>query len=269
MALRPRSRTATTFIAGLLTGSLVVSLVAGGIASASIPAAKSKIITACRNAKTGALRVIDTDLKQKCSKSEKSLSWNAQGLRGLQGTPGAAGVNGTNGAPGMDGLPGSPGADGAQGPMGPEGPQGPQGPAGSTGATGPTGPTGPAGPVGPGYQYGSDIAVWVGKSGANNFHQVVFMFSHPSSSTCSMSFSNGTDNTLTGMVASNTTITQVSVTGTSGGGGTPTSDASFESTTPQHYYVHLSSAADTIDLDAWVYESSPGNCYHAYRYIAS
>jgi hypothetical protein len=257
MTLRPRSRQAATFVAGLVTGSLVVSLVAGGIASASIPSSKTKVITACRNVKTGALRVIDTDKKKKCTKTELALSWNAQGLRGLQGVRGAAGAIGATGATGVQGL------NGAQGPQGADGAQGAQGQAGPAG---PSGPTGPAGAAGPGYSYGSDIAVWVGKS-SSNFHQVVFTFSEPTANTCSLTLSNGTDNTLTGLVSSDSASTPVSVTGTGGGAGTPQSEALFQSTSPQHYVVHLTSVAETIDLEAWVYATGPSTCYHSYRYL--
>jgi hypothetical protein len=266
MTLRPRSRQAATFVAGLLSGSLIVSLVAGGIAAASIPSAKTKVIATCRNTKTGALRVIDLDKKMKCKKSESALSWNAQGVRGL---PGAAGAHGTAGPQGLQGLNGAQGLQGPQGPQGMQGADGAQGTQGQAGPAGPSGPAGPAGttgPAGPGYAYGSEIAVWVGKS-SSNFHQVVFSFSHPATSTCSMTLSNGTDNTMTGLVTSDSGSTPVSVTGTSGGGGSPSSDADFRSATPQHYVVHLTSTAETIDLEAWVYETAPNVCYHSYRYL--
>ena len=260
MTPRPRSRQATTFVAGLLTGSLVVSLVAGGIASASIPTAKTKTISACRNIKTGALRVIDADKKQKCTSKEKLLTWNAQGLRGLQGVRGAAGI---------------PGSEGLQGPTGPQGPQGFNGLDGATGAQGPTGPegpvgpAGPAGPAGPGYTNGNAPAVYVGKSGANNFHQLIFSFSHPQTGSCSITLDNGTDNTLTGLVTSDTGSTVVSLTGTAGGAGTPGSEMVFPSSSPQHYVIRMTSAADTIDFEAWVWATAPEVCTHSYRYLAS
>jgi hypothetical protein len=203
MTLRPRSRQAATFVAGLLAGSLIVSLVAGGFAAASIPTAKTKVIATCRNTKTGALRVIDLDKRQKCTKSEAALSWNAQGVRGL---PGAAGAAGTAG---LQGLQGPQGPQGPQGLGGLDGATGAQGPAGPVGPVGPVGPAGPAGPAGPGYTNGNAPAVWVGKSGANNFHQLIFSFSHPQTGSCSISMSNATDSTLTGLVTSDSGSTVV------------------------------------------------------------
>ena len=83
------------------------------LASAAIPSSGSGQITACRNLRTGALRVIDVQARARCAKGERALAWNARGAKG---------------------APGSVGAAGASGQIGPQGPQGPPGP-----ATGPAG----------------------------------------------------------------------------------------------------------------------------------
>jgi hypothetical protein len=57
------------------------------------------VIRACANKKTGALR-----LATKCRKSERSLSWNKEGLPGHQGLTGAVGVTGAAGAKGETGT---------------------------------------------------------------------------------------------------------------------------------------------------------------------
>ncbi len=76
------------------------------------------MVSACYSTKTGVVRVVDKDKKQKCRKGEKALSWNqkgpkgdtgAQGPQGLQGPTGVAGTNGQNGVPGGPGQPGSSG----------------------------------------------------------------------------------------------------------------------------------------------------------------
>lgn len=110
----------------------VVVVVAGGIAWGAIPGAGGTISACYRTGnatsdEVGRVRVIDSALGQKCSKDEKSLTWNQTGPRGPIGATGAAGPTGATGAAGATGA------------------TGPQGPAGATGATGATGAQGPAG----------------------------------------------------------------------------------------------------------------------------
>ncbi len=68
---------------------------------------------------------------------------------GPQGPAGPQGPIGLTGATGPQGPQGIQGETGPQGPIGLTGPQGPQGETGATGATGPQGPAGPQGPIGP------------------------------------------------------------------------------------------------------------------------
>jgi hypothetical protein len=78
----------------------VVALVAafGGWAIAATTKS-SPVIRACANKKSGALR-----LASKCRKSERSVTWNKQGIPGPQGAAGAAGAKGITGAKGDTGT---------------------------------------------------------------------------------------------------------------------------------------------------------------------
>ena len=72
-----------------------------------------------------------------------------QGIQGEQGNHGIQGVQGIQGIQGVKGDKGDEGQAGIQGPIGATGSQGPQGIAGENGATGPQGPQGEIGPIGP------------------------------------------------------------------------------------------------------------------------
>jgi hypothetical protein len=80
--------------AGLLVMALL--LLGGSVAYAAIPDSQG-VIHACRNAKSGALRVIDTDKGQTCGKDEAALSWNQTGPQGPAGPAGPAGTPGVSG----------------------------------------------------------------------------------------------------------------------------------------------------------------------------
>lgn len=68
-------------VAALLLGSMV----GGGIVYAAAPSPPSNVIHACKNKKTGALRVVGATAK--CHTGESPLEWNQQGPAGLPGTP--------------------------------------------------------------------------------------------------------------------------------------------------------------------------------------
>ncbi|MBA2956160.1 hypothetical protein GON03_17605 [Nocardioides sp. MAH-18] len=121
-------------VSSLLALGLVVS---GGYLVNAVTASSATTITACSNAKTGAVRIVAPT--RACLKSEKRLTWNVKGDTGERGLTGLTGPVGPSGADGKDGRPGADGKDGA------DGAAGPQGPAGKDGATGPQGPAGPAG----------------------------------------------------------------------------------------------------------------------------
>lgn len=89
------------------------------------------VIHACRNARTGLLRVVSAE--SACRRSERALAWN------VRGAPGPAGPEGPVGQPGPPGPVGAAGQAGAPGPMGPAGPAGP------VGTQGPVGPKGDPG----------------------------------------------------------------------------------------------------------------------------
>jgi hypothetical protein len=72
-----------------LAVGIAIGLVLAGtaVAVASIPDSAG-VIHGCRNLKSGALRVIDTDAGQSCSKDEAALTWNQTGPQGPAGPPG-------------------------------------------------------------------------------------------------------------------------------------------------------------------------------------
>jgi hypothetical protein len=74
----------------VLVAALVAVVGAAVAATAAIPDSNG-VIHACRNTKTGALRVIDSERGQTCSKDEAALAWNQTGP---QGPAGPAGVSG-------------------------------------------------------------------------------------------------------------------------------------------------------------------------------
>jgi hypothetical protein len=120
--------TRRTIVAGIV---VVIGLIAGGVAYASIPDSAG-VIHGCYGKLNGALRVIDTAVKtQKCSKTELALNWNQAGPKGATGPKGVVGPKGPTGAKG------APGAGGAAGPKGVTGPKGMTGPKGATGSQGP------------------------------------------------------------------------------------------------------------------------------------
>jgi hypothetical protein len=106
MMSRIRGRLTFANVTSLL--ALFVALGAGSYAIGSIPGKDGKI-SACYHKRTGVLRVVDGDKKQKCPKGHRKLTWNQQGI------PGTAGARGEPGQPGQPGQPGAPGAPGVSG----------------------------------------------------------------------------------------------------------------------------------------------------------
>jgi hypothetical protein len=66
----------------VLAGLAMLILAAAAVAVAAIPDS-SGVIHGCRNTRTGALRVIDTDAGQACTSVEAALNWQQSG--GLHG----------------------------------------------------------------------------------------------------------------------------------------------------------------------------------------
>jgi hypothetical protein len=128
----PRRQMLGLLALGIATGSVL------GATGAIYAAPPTSTIKACVNKKTGTIRL---PAKGKCSKVERSLSWNVTGPSGVQGLQGLAGPVGPQGVQGATGNTGAQGADGPQGAIGPTGATGIQGPQGATGASG-TGSTG-------------------------------------------------------------------------------------------------------------------------------
>jgi hypothetical protein len=91
---------------------MAAAFLAGSVTSA-VANTGSNQVRMCVHKKTGVVRIVG----KKCTKNERALYVNQQG------------------------IPGTTGATGAQGPAGPQGPTGPQGQSGATGPQGPAGQT--------------------------------------------------------------------------------------------------------------------------------
>ena len=77
----------------LIPIAALLTVVAAAVAApAAIPDANGSI-HACRNTKTGVLRVIDTDKGQTCRKGEVALTWNQSGPQGPAGPSGVSGYH--------------------------------------------------------------------------------------------------------------------------------------------------------------------------------
>ena len=90
------------------------------------------------NKKTGAVRIVT----KSCTKTERTVYVNQQGIPGPVGVQGLSGPRGETGEVGAQGPAGPKGDTGAQGPAGPKGDTGAQGPAGPKGDTGDRGSSG-------------------------------------------------------------------------------------------------------------------------------
>jgi hypothetical protein len=170
-ALRRAARIGRKPWAAALAAAVILAAGSGiaYAASDSIPSSAG-VFTACYQTSGGALRLIDPSAGQKCTASEKQVTWDATGVT-WDGTWSAATTytprdavadNGSTYiavAASKDKNPATTPADwailaaaGAAGPKGTTGlagTTGPQGPKGTTGATGAQGAAGPAGPQGP------------------------------------------------------------------------------------------------------------------------
>lgn len=113
--LRRPSRTS------VIVGTVALTLVAGGTAYAAIPNSTTGVITGCYQTFLGNLRVIDTQVGQRCNLVEKQLTWNQAGIPGPTGGTGPAGQTGPAGPSGTVGPAGGPGPTGPQGAPGPTG----------------------------------------------------------------------------------------------------------------------------------------------------
>jgi Collagen triple helix repeat (20 copies) len=89
--------------------ALVAALLLGSTASS----AGAATLNACKNKKSGAIRVVGA--KTKCKKSEARLSWNTAGEKGAAGATGEKGAKGDTGAKGETGAKGDKGDQGDPG----------------------------------------------------------------------------------------------------------------------------------------------------------
>lgn len=88
-------------LTGAAAGLIVVATAATAVAS--IPSA-SGVISACRTASSGTLRVIDAEAGQTCRSGEVRLDWNVQGPAGPAGPAGPTGPAGPAGPSGVSGY---------------------------------------------------------------------------------------------------------------------------------------------------------------------
>jgi hypothetical protein len=123
----------------LITGLVVTTALAGGIAYAAIPDAGG-VIHGCYKQENGQLRVVNSAAD--CNSAELPITWNQQGVKGDKGDKGATGAQGPAGQQGARGATGPSGPTGDTGAPGPQGPQGPAGAQGLPGAKGDKGDPG-------------------------------------------------------------------------------------------------------------------------------
>ena len=119
---------------------VLIAAAAGGgaaYATSTVTAAETNTIQACRDNKSGTLRMVDDP--SRCTAKESAVSWNVVGPVGPKGD---TGLTGEQGPVGPVGPKGDTGLTGEQGPIGPKGDPG------LTGAQGPVGPVGPKGDKG-------------------------------------------------------------------------------------------------------------------------
>ena len=67
---RRHRRAVLTFVAGAAT----TALLAGGVAVAAIPSTATGAVAACVNARTGAVRFVDTQARQRCARGERPVA---------------------------------------------------------------------------------------------------------------------------------------------------------------------------------------------------
>jgi Collagen triple helix repeat (20 copies). len=114
---------------------IALLVLAGSIAaSAAIPGSDG-VIHGCYRVSDGRLRVIDPNMEGACAAGERSLTWNAKGLRGPKGPKGVVGPRGPKGLRGLRGVVGPRGLKGVAGLRGLQGLQGLHGLKGDPGTT--------------------------------------------------------------------------------------------------------------------------------------
>ena len=152
-------------------GAFAATLIAGGVAAATIPGSGG-VINACyrvsEDDQKGQVRVVHD--AGACRNNEAPISWNQRGEQGLQGLQGPKGDKGDSGDPGPRGVQGLQGETGLPGPAGQKGDKGDRGdpgPAGENGVDGISGLAGqtcPAGSQVVGFDVDGDIVCNGGSS---------------------------------------------------------------------------------------------------------
>jgi hypothetical protein len=103
-----------------LLGAIVATVVAGGVAWATIPPVPGGVIQGCYDA-GGNVKVVEA---LPCPPKYTPFQWNQRGPAGTNGTNGTDGTDGTNGTDGTDGINGTDGTDGINGTDGTDGTNG-------------------------------------------------------------------------------------------------------------------------------------------------
>jgi hypothetical protein len=104
MSMSVHRRAGVIAVALALLSALLLSVVSR---------ADAATLNACKNKKSGAIRVVSA--KVKCKKSESAVAWNTTGAKGTTGDKGAAGAKGDKGDKGDAGATGATGTTGAKG----------------------------------------------------------------------------------------------------------------------------------------------------------
>jgi hypothetical protein len=108
MSDRTKQRTTGLLSAWTLGLTALVLVVMSGVALAS-GSSGGGTIHACVNKRTGVVRIVGLQSGAKCKTSERTLSWNSQGIEGATGASGPQGVAGVQGPQGVRGPQGATG----------------------------------------------------------------------------------------------------------------------------------------------------------------
>src|SRR6266540_5953879 len=87
--------------------TMVLGLVAGGVAFAAIPDSGTGVISACYSQSKGTFRPIDAEAGETCKSSETLIEWNKQGPAGATGATGPTGATGATGPAVVTGATGT------------------------------------------------------------------------------------------------------------------------------------------------------------------
>lgn len=108
MSDRAKQRTTGLLSAWTFGLTALVLVIMSGVALAS-GSSGAAVIRACVDKRTGAVRIVGVQSGGKCRTSERTLSWNSQGIQGATGATGPQGATGSQGPQGIRGPQGATG----------------------------------------------------------------------------------------------------------------------------------------------------------------